>query len=378
MNSIPEVQVSQPQSAESFDPVRAEEFNNRMEGLFNQMGLVLMLGIGQKTGLLELLSRLPPATSATIAQAAGLDERYVREWLACLTSAAVVAYTAEDETFALPGEHAVWLVGNFPAFAPGSGHPGADLLAEAFAILSEVEPLVADCFRHGGGVPYSAYGRFHQLMVRDRNAFFDRILLPSVLPLFPGWGKAMEQGAQVADFGCGSGHVLHLLAQAYPKSDFTGFDISPADVDRAQAAASRLGLVNVRFHLADVAELELAGVYDYGLAFDSIHDLAQPEESLRVIARSLKPGGSLLMQEFAASSRLEENLDHPLGPWLYAQSVMYCLTVSLSQGGAGLGCMWGKERALALLAAAGFGVVDVKRTEADPYSDYFLALVSSG
>ncbi|MBI3959971.1 MAG: transcriptional regulator, partial [Chloroflexi bacterium] len=109
----------------------------------------------------------------------------------------------------------------------------------------------------------------------------------------------------------------------------------------------------------------------------SIHDQARPEQALQAVARSLKPGGALMMQEFAASSRLEENLDHPFAPWLYAQSVMYCMTVSLSQGGAGLGCMWGKERALALLAAAGFVDVQVKRTEADLYNDYFLARVST-
>ncbi len=370
--------MSQPKLPEDFDPVRAEAFGNRMEDLFNQMGLVLMLGIGRETGLLDVLAGRQPSTSRQIAQAAGLDERYVREWLGCLACGEVVAYAAEGETFALPGEHAAWLTGGSPGFAPGSGFPGAEWLAETFVILSQVQPLVTDCFRSGGGVPYSAYGRFHELMARDRKAFFDQILLPAVLPLFPGWGKAMEQGAAVADFGCGSGHVLHLLAQVYPKSNFTGYDISPADIDRAQAAASRLGLVNVRFHLADVAGLDVERTYDYALAFDSIHDLAHPAQALGVIARSLKPGGSLLMQEFAASSRLGENLDHPLGPWLYAQSVLYCMTVSLSQGGAGLGCMWGQERVLALLAAAGFDQVQVRRTEADPYSDYFVARVSAG
>lgn len=368
--------MSQPQFAKSFDPVRAEEFNNRMEDLFNQMGLVLMLGIGQKTGLLDVLAGLPPSTSGAIAQAAGLNERYVQEWLACLACGEVVEYRPESETFALPGEHARWLAPKQPTFAPGGGFPGADLLSEAFGILYDVQSRVTDCFRLGGGVPYSTYGPFHELMYRERSAFFDRILLPSVLPLFPGWGKAMEQGAAVADFGCGRGHILHLLAQSYPNSQFTGYDISPAEIERARAIASRLGLVNLRFHLADVAGLEVEGVYDYALAFDSIHDLAQPERAAAVIARSLKPGGSLVMQEFAASSRLEENLDHPLGTWLYAQSVLYCMTVSLSQGGPGLGCMWGKERALEMLAQAGFGEVEVRRTEADLYSDYFVARVS--
>lgn len=362
---------------DTFDADRSEQFGNRLDDLLNQMGLVLMLGIGHETGLLDALTGLPPSTSAAIAQAAGLDERYVREWLGCLVTAQVVDYAPESETFALPAEHAVWLVRSPSESAAGS-FPGAEILAEVFASLLEVRPQVAECFRRGGGVSYRAYGRFHALMALERNAFFDRILLPSVLPLLPGWGKTLEAGAQVADFGCGRGGALHLLARTYPRSRFVGFDISPPEIAQAQAEAERMGLGNLRFRLADVAGLDVAGVYDYALAFDSIHDLAQPEQALQAIARSLKPGGRLLMQEFAASSRLEENLDHPLGPWLYAQSVMYCMTVSLSQGGAGLGCMWGKERALALLAAAGFDPVVVRRTEADPYSDYFLARVSSG
>ncbi len=369
--------MQQPQFAATFDADRSEQFGNRLVDLLNQMGLALMLGIGHETGLLDVLARLPPTSSAGIAQAAGLHERYVREWLACLVSAAVVEYAPASQTFALPVEHAVWLAHSQPDFTPGGAFPGAAILAEAFACLMEVQPQVMACFRRGGGVPYSAYSRFHALMAQERNALFDRILLPSVLPLVPGWGKTLERGAQVADFGCGRGRVLHLLAQAYPHSHFTGYDISPPEIAQAQTEAEQMGLVNTRFRLADVAGLDVAGVYDYALAFDAIHDLAQPEQALRAIARSLKPGGSLLMQEFAASSRLEENLDHPLAAWLYAQSVLYCLTVSLSQGGAGLGCMWGKERALAMLAQAGFGAVEVKRTTADPYSDYFLARLST-
>lgn len=358
-----------------FDPHRSEQFGNRLEDLFNQMGLALMLGIGRQTGLLAVLARLPSATSQEIAHAAGLNERYVREWLSCLAAAEVVEYAPEDCTFALPTEHAVWLSSGQTGFSPDRATPDAELLAEAFASLMAVQPQVAACFQRGGGVPYSAYTRFHQLMAQERNAFFDKTLLSALLPLIPGWDRALDAGVRVADFGCGSGHVLLLLAQHFPRSRFTGYDISPPDIERAQVAAAELGLENVQFFLADVAGLAEEGVHDYGLALDSIHDLAQPEKGVQAIRRSLKPGGWLLMQEFAASSRLEENLDHPIGTWLYAQSVMYCMTVSLSQGGAGLGCMWGKEQALALLAGAGFGEVQVKRVKADPYGDYFVAKI---
>lgn len=365
--------MKQADRAEEFNTDRAEAFGNRLDDLLNQMGLALMLGIGRQTGLLDTLARLPPSTSDAVAEAAGLDERYVREWLSCLAAAEVLTYAPEGQAFALPAEHAVWLARSPTEFLPDKATPDLELLAEAFASLIDVQPQVAACFRTGGGVPYSAYARFHRVMAQERNAFFDNILLSALVPLLPGWGQALEDGVQVADYGCGSGHVLLLLAQRYPRSDFTGYDISPPDIERARMSAGEKGLTNVRFSLADVAGLAAAAEYDYGLAFDSIHDLAQPEKGLRAIARSLKPGGALLMQEFAAASTLEENLDHPLGPWLYAQSVMYCMTVSLSQGGAGLGCMWGKERALEMLADAGFADVNVKRTEADPYSDYFVA-----
>ncbi|MBX3051359.1 MAG: class I SAM-dependent methyltransferase [Caldilineaceae bacterium] len=356
-----------------FDKDRSTQFGNRLDDLFNQMGLMLMLDIGYQTRLLECLAELPPSSSQAVAQAAGLNERYVREWLACLAAAEVVEYRPESDTFALPPEHAVWLNPANVTFAESNGFAGSTLLAEAFASLMDVHPQVVGCFLQGGGVPYSAYDRFHRLMAGERNAHFDRILMPVLLPLIPGWGEALEAGAQVADFGCGRGHVLHLLAQTFPRSTFVGYDIIPAEVAQAQAIAARLGLRNLSFQQADVAELGVVGRYDYALAFDAIHDLAQPAQGLRAIARSLKPGGWLLMQEFAASTHLEENLEHPLAPWFYAQSVMYCMTVSLSQGGAGRGCMWGREQALALLAAEGFVDVVVKQTEADPYSDYFVA-----
>ncbi len=363
--------------ANPFDEERSEQFGNRLVDTLNQMGIALMLSVGHRTGLLEVMAGLPPSTSEGIARAAGCDERYVREWLACLATADVLDYAPGSQMFNLPQEHAVWFARD------GVQHPSRDIfepdeLAETFASLMEVQPHVVNCFQHGGGVPYAAYGRFHELMTHNRQAHFDAVLLDSVLPLVPGWGKRMDDGVQVADFGCGSGHVLSLLAQAFPQSSFTGYDISPVDIDRAQADASRRGLVNVRFRQANVGGLVAEGIYDVALALDVIHDLAQPAAGLGAIARSLKPGGILLMMEFAASSSLANNLDHPLAPWLYAQSVMYCMTVSLSQGGAGLGCMWGKEQALAMLAEAGFVDVEVKHTEASPYSDYFVARISPG
>lgn len=354
--------------ADPFDNRRAELFGQRMEELFNQIGLAFMLEIGQSTGLLESLAGLPPSTSAQIAQAAGLNERYVREWLFCLAAAEVVDYQSEGATFHLPQEHGVWLssTGEQPNIALEMG------VLESF---QRVAPQVAACFRQGGGVPYSRHTHFHQMMGRSRGAFFEAALLAHLLPLLPGAAEALEAGARLADFGCGNGRVLTLLAQRFPHSTFYGYDISPEYIAQARDAASRLRLGNVLFHLADFGQTDVRKAFDFALAFDSIHDLARPAEGLQAIVRALKPDGRLLMQEFAASSRLEENLDHPIGTWLYAQSVMYCMTVSLSQGGAGLGCMWGRERALELLAEVGFAEVLVKRSEADPYSDYFVARV---
>jgi SAM-dependent methyltransferase len=128
-----------------------------------------------------------------------------------------------------------------------------------------------------------------------------------------------------------------------------------------------------RTAVADIAALELEDALDLVTVFDAIHDQARPDAVLRVIQRALRPGGTFLMVDIAASSNLEENLDHPMGAASYFTSTFHCMTVSLAQGGAGLGTMWGEQTARAMLAAAGFTVRDVKRVEGDIMNNYYIA-----
>ena len=177
----------------------------------------------------------------------------------------------------------------------------------------------------------------------------------------------------MVDIGCGEGHALNLLAGAYPASDFTGYDFSAEALEAATAEAERRGLANVHFELLDVADLEDTERFDFITAFDAIHDQADPARVLRNIRAALRPGGTFLMVDINASSRLEDNSAIPWGSFLYAISTFHCMAVSLGQGGAGLGAVWGRQLALSMLREAGFGDVVVHELEDDPFNAYYVA-----
>jgi len=167
--------------------------------------------------------------------------------------------------------------------------------------------------------------------------------------------------------------VLNLMAQAFPNSRFGGYDLSDDAITAARTEAQLWGLDNVRFEAKDATRLEERDHYQLITAFDVIHDLAHPAEVLQNIYRALEPGGTFLMLDPAASSHLHENLGHPMGPFLYTVSTMHCMTVSLEQGGIGLGTAWGEQSARRMLAEAGFAEVEVEHVEGDIFNNYFIA-----
>ena len=347
----------------------AEEFAGRMLGAFNDSALCLLLSIGHQTGLLDTLATLPPSTSAEIAAAAGLDERYVREWLDGVVAGRVVEHDPERASYWLPAEHAASLT---KAAGPGN----FARMMQLISLLAEVEPKIVACFREGGGVGYDAFPRFHALMAEDSTATHDAGLLDLVVPLVPGLHETLTSGAAVADVGCGSGHAINLLARAYPNSRFVGYDFSEKAIEAARREAEAWGLSNTTFVVRDVAELGVSEEYDVVTAFDAIHDQAFPAQVLANIATSLRSGGTFLMVDVKASSHVHENLEHPAGTFLYTASLMHCMTVSLAQGGVGLGTAWGTQTALRMLAEAGFGDVDVKEVETDFLNAYYVATKS--
>jgi 2-polyprenyl-3-methyl-5-hydroxy-6-metoxy-1,4-benzoquinol methylase len=343
-----------------------EEFAGRMVAAIDGASLTILLSIGHQTGLLDTMAGLPPATSAQIAEAAGLDERYVREWLAGMTTGHVVDYDAGTATYSLPAHRKGVLT-------RAAGPDNLALVALFIPQLGEVEQKIIGCFREGGGLPYSAFPRFHTLMAEQSGVVFDKALVDVVLPLVDGLPERLRAGADVADFGCGSGHAINVMARAFPASRFTGIDFSDEAIAAGVQEAAQLGLTNATFESHNLAQLDKHDAYDVITVFDAIHDQAQPARVLENIYRALRPGGVFLMADIKASSRLEENVDVPMSTYLYTVSLMHCMTVSLALDGAGLGAAWGTQLATSMLGDAGFDDVRVAEVESDPINSYYIA-----
>jgi SAM-dependent methyltransferase len=348
------------------DPTRVEEFAGRMGSLLNDAFLALSISLGHQTGLFDTMAGLPASTSAEIAEAADLDERYVREVLGALTTGGITTYDGELSTYVLPGEHAALLTR-----AAGVGNMAA--VTQFVAVFGSVEQDIVTCFREGGGVPYSKFPTFHRVMAELSKETIDATLIDGTLGLVDGLRERLETGIDVADVGCGAGYAMNLLGRAFPNSRFTGFDFSEEAIGAARTQRQDWGLTNVAFEVRDVADLDLTDVYDLVTAFDAIHDQADPAAVLRGLSDSLRSDGVFLCVDVAASSHLEDNLEHPLGPVIYTTSTFHCMTVSLALDGAGLGAAWGEQTAHAMLADVGFTSVDSHRLEGDPVNVYYVA-----
>jgi len=201
------------------DQAKSEAFAEQMVGILNNAAIALMTSIGHQTGLFDTMADLSPSTSEQIADAAGLNERYVREWLGAMATGRIVDIDSVEETYSLPPEHSAWL----PRAA------GTDNLAQHtqyIPLLAIVEEGIIECFRKGGGVPYSAYPRFQQIMAEESGAIQDAALIDTTLPLMPDLVERLQIGIDVADIGSGRGHAINLMAQAFPNSRFIGYDFS--------------------------------------------------------------------------------------------------------------------------------------------------------
>jgi SAM-dependent methyltransferase len=363
MASQPDVQ---PNEQEQPNPDRTAAFAERMVGVVNDGCLALMVSVGHRTGLFETMAGQAPSTAAEVAEAAGLQERYVREWLGAMVLGGVVDHDPGAGTYVLPPEHAASLT-------RAAGPDNLATITQYVALLGGVEDGIVECFRRGGGLPYSAYPRFFAVQSEDSGQVIDATLIQKTLPTFPDLQRRLEKGIDVADVGCGRGHAANVLARAFPRSRFVGYDLSKEAVEAARAEAGAWGLTNVRFEACDLATLDVFGRYDLVFAFDAIHDQVEPRRVLQNIARALRPGGEFLMVDIKASSHLHENHDHPIGVAFYTISTMHCMTVSLAAGGEGLGTMWGEQKARELLAEAGLGRVDVTEVEGDIQNLYYRA-----
>ncbi|MCM2374040.1 class I SAM-dependent methyltransferase [Aporhodopirellula aestuarii] len=347
-----------------------EAFAGELLETLNRSAVGQGISLGHRTGLFDVMSEMNRwATSDEIADTAQCNERYVREWLGIMVTGGIVAYDKSTKTYLLPEHHAALLTR-----AAVSNNFARTF--QFFPVMAEVETDIVECFKKGGGVPYEKFTRFHEVMAEDSDGNVVAALFDTILPLVPGLIEKLERGIDVLDIGCGLGHALTAMAERFPNSRFVGRDMCDTPIESAKQEVARRGLTNIRFEVADVAKPAQPESFDLITAFDVIHDQRDPATVLSQVRRALRSGGTFLMQDLQASSELHENIDHPLGSFLYTVSTMHCMTVSLAQGGAGLGTVWGEQLAVKMLGEAGFENVTVRRLEHDIQNNWYVSQLS--
>ena len=352
----------------TFDPTKAEAFAGRMLGALNDGALCLMASIGHRTGLFDAMRDQAPLTSAEIASRAGLNERYVREWLGAMVTSGVVGVDSQSVRYHLPPEHAAYLT-------RAAAADNLAVFAQYVSLLGNVEDDIVECFKNGGGVPYEKFPRFHSVMAEDSGLSVLSSLESHILPLVPGLAERLGRGARVLDAGCGRGRILNRLAELFPKSRFVGMDLSGDAVRGAREEASAKGLRNLEFAAVDLSDFDRTAEpesFDFITTFDAIHDQGKPLNVLKGIHRALKPDGVYLMQDIRGSSHVHNNIGHPIGTFLYTVSCLHCMTVSLAQGGEGLGAMWGEEKTREYLERAGFRSVEKHELAHDIQNNWYV------
>ena len=316
-----------------------------------------------------------PQSLKAIANQANLNPRYIKEWLGVMVSGEIVELSIGewgDNRFYLPKAH-----GDFISRRAGNSNLGV-YTQEIPLLTSCAMEAVIEGFTTGDGVAYNHYPKFQAFMSQLADANHRQVLVDKFLPSVDD-GRLMgrlQSGIRVCDLGCAEGLALMLMAKAFPNSSFVGIDISQEAIETARSDASRQARDNLEFVLLDAAglkdALEFKDAFDYVTAFDAVHDQTRPLDVLQGIYFILAPGGLFSMVDIAARSNLADNLDHPMGPFLYTVSLMHCMPVGMVDGGTGLGMMWGREKAVKMLAKAGFENIQVLEISEDPFNLHYF------
>jgi SAM-dependent methyltransferase len=323
------------------------------------MNAALVL-IGDKLGLYKAMAGAGPMSSAELAAKTGTTERYVREWLAAQAAGGWMTYDAATQKYTLPPEQAFALADEMsPVFLPG-----------AYYIISAClkdEAKITDAFRDGKGVGWHEHDSC--LFVGTERFFrpnYRAHLITEWIPALNGVEAKLKSGAHVADVGCGLGTSTILMAQAYPKSTFVGFDYHPESIELARDAARKAGISDrVKFEVARAKDYPGKN-YDFVAFFDCLHDMGDPEGAARHVRETLSAQGTWMVVEPFANDKLEDNLN-PIGRIFYSASTMLCTPASLSQEVAlGLGAQAGEARLAKILKAAGFS--SVRRAAETPFN----------
>jgi 2-polyprenyl-3-methyl-5-hydroxy-6-metoxy-1,4-benzoquinol methylase len=285
-----------------------------------------------------------------------------------MTTARVVDVDPATLEFSLPPEHAAFLT-------RAAAADNIAVFAQYVALMGGVEDDIVECFRKGGGVPYGRFPRFHEVMAEDSGQSVLSSLESHILPLVPGLSSRLSDGIRMLDVGCGRGRILNRLAALYPRSRFVGMDLSQEAIASAREEASRAGRSNIEFAAVDLSDFDRTAEpdsFDFITTFDAIHDQARPLNVLAGIQRALKPDGVYLMQDISGTSHVDKDIEHPIGTFLYTISCTHCMTVSLAQGGEGLGAMWGEEKTREYLQKAGFRSITTHRLAHDIQNNWYV------
>jgi len=317
--------------------------------------------LGDNLGLFAAVAKAGPADSTTLAKAAGIDERYLREWLSCMAASNYIEYEAENETFSmLPEQIAVFADPDSPAILTGGFQSVASLFID--------EPKVRNAFATGKGL---GWGEHCSCLFCGVERFFrpgyEANLVQEWLPSLSGDVLAkLERGAQVADVGCGHGCSTSIMARAFPNSQFIGFDVHEPSVIAAREIAAKENLGNITFETA-TAKNYPGKDYDLVAFFDCLHDMGDPEGAAAHVRETLHPDGTWLMVEPMAGDSLADNLN-PVSRLYYAFSTMICVPASKDQEvGLALGAQAGEKR-LGEVVQAGGGFTHFKRTAETPFN----------
>ena len=316
--------------------------------------------IGETLGLYKAMAGLGPVTPKQLAKATSTNERYVREWLCAQAAGGYVAYDAATERFELPPEQAAALADeSSPMYLPG-----------AFQIASSVihdQPKMNEAFRSGAGVPWHDH---HPGLYEGTERFFRPNYLGHLvkewIPALDGVEDKLKAGATVADVGCGHGASTIIMAQAYPKSRFRGFDYHARSIEWARAAATGAGVGDrVDFEVARAQEYP-GDRYDFVAFFDCLHDMGDPVGAAAHVRDSLDSDGSWMVVEPNAGDRIEDNLT-PVGRVFYSASTLICTPAAMAQGGRmTLGAQAGESRLRDVITKGGFP--HVRRAAETPFN----------
>jgi 2-polyprenyl-3-methyl-5-hydroxy-6-metoxy-1,4-benzoquinol methylase len=336
------------QLAPSTAPSEVEAFIGQVVTDLSAAFSGVLVNVGRKLGLYQAMASLGACTSVALAEATGIRERYVREWLANQAAGGYVAYDPEKQSYALPPAQAMVLaLDQSPVF-----------MAPAFEVAASFwldENQIVETFRSGEGLGWHAHN--HRMFCGTESFFrtgYRAHLVSEWLPALDGVVERLKRGAQVADIGCGHGASTILLAQAFPKSSFIGLDYHEASIATARKRATEQGVTgNIAFEVKAATEFD-GHDFDLICFMDCLHDLGDPVGALARCRKAIKPDGKVLLVEPYAGDRLEENLN-PIGRMYYAASAMACTPNSLSQEvGLGLGAQAGEERLRKVAREAGF------------------------